>query len=134
MADAPGSWARTVDQALGGCRSSGLSSTATAPHQAMRGSAIGQSVKSTGRRKRLVRSLEVADDPDGELARDVSVRLAELAGRGGRADGRAADPGGGAGADAGPEAVRCTTGHRGPNLARVSDERGTGAVRRLPAG
>jgi site-specific DNA recombinase len=30
------------------------------------------------RRKRLVRSLEVADDPDGELARDVNSRLIEL--------------------------------------------------------
>jgi site-specific DNA recombinase len=30
------------------------------------------------RRKRLVRSLELTDDPDGDLVRDVNVRLAEL--------------------------------------------------------
>ena len=30
------------------------------------------------RRKRLVRSLEFTDDPDGELARDVGIRLSEL--------------------------------------------------------
>ena len=32
----------------------------------------------TVRRRRLLRTLELTDDPDGELARDVGVRLAEL--------------------------------------------------------
>ena len=32
----------------------------------------------TARRRRLLRTLELTDDPDGELARDVGFRLAEL--------------------------------------------------------
>jgi site-specific DNA recombinase len=34
--------------------------------------------ETSARRKRLMRSLELADDPDGELTRDVQTRLAEL--------------------------------------------------------
>ena len=38
----------------------------------------GSSDRTATRRKRLVRSLEFTDDRDGELARDVGIRLSEL--------------------------------------------------------
>ncbi len=85
------------------------------------------------RRKRLVRSLEFTDDRDGELARDVGIRLSELR----------------VGADELTAALRSLEESQdpiptpelldalpvtGPDLARVSDEASAGAVRRLPPG
>jgi site-specific DNA recombinase len=58
----------------------GAESTATVDRRREMESLRHRLEETATRRKRLVRSLEVADDPDGELARDVGLRLSELRG------------------------------------------------------